>query len=50
MRLKLRQTGMDANPIVFEGMSHVQYYILADAPETRFHFTEPGKFFNRRLK
>jgi acetyl esterase/lipase len=50
MHLKLRQAGVNADLIVFEGMSHAQYHILPDAPETRFHFTELGKFFDRHLK
>jgi acetyl esterase/lipase len=50
MHIKLRKAGVDADLIVFEGMSHGQYMIMPDAPETRFHFTELGKFFDRYLK
>jgi acetyl esterase/lipase len=50
MHLKLREAGVDADLIVFEGMSHGQYLLVADAPETRFHFTELGRFFNRHLR
>ncbi len=51
MHLKLRQAGIDADMIVFEGMSHAHYLMDPNAPETRFHFTELGNFsisiFNR---
>ena len=50
MHLKLREAGVTADLIVFEGMSHAQYYMLPEAPETRFHFTELAKFFNQHLK
>lgn len=50
MHLKLREAGVNADLIVFEGVSHAQYHMLADAPETKFHFTELGKFFARHLK
>ncbi len=50
MHLKLRQAGVTADLIVFEGMSHAQYHMLPNAPETRFHFTELAKFFSRHLK
>ncbi len=50
MHLKLREAGVAADLIVFEGMSHAQYHMLPHAPETRFHFTELAKFFSRQLK
>lgn len=50
MHLKLRQAGIDADLIVFEGMSHAHYLMDPNAPETRFHFTELGKFFNQHLQ
>lgn len=50
MHLKLREAGVDADLIVFEGMSHAHYHMLPDAPETTFHFTELAKFFGRCLK
>lgn len=50
MHLKLREAGVPADLIVFEGMSHAQYHMLGDAPETQFHFQELGRFFNRWLK
>lgn len=50
MHLKLRQAGIDADLIVFEGMSHAHYLMNPNAPETRFHFTELGKFFNQHLQ
>lgn len=50
MHIKLRQAGVDADLIVFEGMSHAQYMMLPDAPETILHFKELGKFFKKYLK
>ena len=50
MHLKLRHAGVDADLIVFEGMSHAHYHMNPDVPETYFHFSELGKFFNRNLK
>lgn len=50
MHLKLREAGVVADLIVFEGMSHAQYHMAADAPETAFHFTELGRFFDRYLQ
>ena len=50
MHLKLREAGVTADLIVFEGMSHAQYHMAVDAPETAFHFTELGRFFDRHLK
>ena len=50
MHLKLRQAGIDADLIVFEGMSHAHYLMDPNAPETRFHFSELGKFFNQHLQ
>ena len=49
MHITLRQAGVDADLIVFEGMSHAQYMMLPDAPETAFHFKELGKFFQKHL-
>ncbi len=50
MHLKLRQAGVDADLMVFEGMSHAHYHMNPDAQETHFHFSELGKFFDRNLK
>lgn len=50
MHLKLRQAGVAADLIVFEGMSHAQYLMDPNMPETRFHFQELGRFFSRNLK
>lgn len=50
MHLKLRQAGVDADLIVFEGMSHAQYHMNPDVPETIFHFSEVGKFFSQHLR
>lgn len=48
--LKLRQAGVDADLIVFEGMSHAQYHMNPDAPETRLHFDQLKKFFIHHLQ
>ena len=50
MHLKLRQSGVRADLIVFEGMSHAQYHIAPNAPETTFHFNEVGRFFDTNLQ
>lgn len=50
MHLRLRETGVPADLIIFEGLSHAQYHMAADAPETRFHFEETGRFFGKHLK
>lgn len=50
MHQKLRQANVYADLIVFEGMSHAQYHMAANAPETAFHFNELERFFNRHLQ
>ena len=50
MHLKLREAGVPADLIVFEGLSHAQYHMDANAPETRTHFQELARFFDRHLK
>lgn len=50
MHLNLREAGVPADLIVFEGMSHAQYHMLPDAPEPRFHFGELERFFGRHLR
>ena len=49
MHLKLREAGVPADLIVFEGLSHAQYHMNEDMPETRFHFSELGRFFKKHL-
>lgn len=49
MHLKLREAGVNADLIVFEGMAHTQYEILEDAPETKFHFDQLSHFFMKHL-
>lgn len=41
---KLRRAGVDAELQVFEGLSHAQYTVNADAPETREAFEEIARF------
>ena len=50
MHLKLREAGVPADLIVFEGLSHAQYHMNEDMPEARFHFQELGRFFRTHLK
>ena len=50
MHLKLREAGVAADLMVFEGMSHAQYHLQPHAPETRFHFSELAHFFSLHLK
>ena len=47
---KLRRAGVDADLQVFEGLSHAQYTINADAPETREAFEEIARFFDRHME
>lgn len=50
MHLRLRQAGTDADLIVFEGLSHAQYMMALDAPETKLHFDLLADFFRTKLK
>lgn len=50
MHLKLRQADVPADLIVFEGISHAHYHMSPNAPETKFHFTELERFFERNLQ
>jgi acetyl esterase/lipase len=47
---KLREAGVEADLLVFEGMSHAQYLFAADAPESKEHFAEVSAFFERFLE
>jgi acetyl esterase/lipase len=46
---KLLQSGVPAELLVFEGMSHAQYMFDDKIPEDRQAFTEISAFFDRRL-
>lgn len=50
MHLKLRQSGVDATLLVFEGMSHAQYLAGLDVPETQWYFKELARFFETHLR
>jgi epsilon-lactone hydrolase len=50
MHRKLRQAGVVADLLVFEGLSHAQYLFDADAPESKEHFAETAAFFDRYLE
>ena len=40
MHRKLREAGVVADLLVFEGLSHAQYLFDADAPESKEHFAD----------
>jgi epsilon-lactone hydrolase len=46
---KLRDAGIEAQLIVFEGLSHAQYLFDPAMPESKDHFTELTAFFDRHL-
>jgi epsilon-lactone hydrolase len=46
---KLRDAGVIADLIVFEGLSHYQYLFSPDAPETKEHFADLSAFFDKYL-
>ena len=46
---KLRQAGVEASLQVFEGLSHAQYTINPNAPETREAFEEIARFFDAHM-
>ena len=50
MHQKLREAGVPAELVVFEGMSHAHYLMNPDAPETRRHFAELTAFFEKHLR
>jgi len=47
---KLREAGVVADLIVFEGMSHAQYLFVPDALESKEHFAEVAAFFDKHLE
>ena len=47
---KLRQAGVEAALQVFEALSHAQYTMNPDAPETREAFEEIARFFNSHMQ
>jgi acetyl esterase/lipase len=46
---KLRQAGVEAYLQVFEGMSHFQFILDTESPESKEAFTEIASFFNGHL-
>ena len=46
---KLRQAGVDARLQVFEAMSHAEYLLLFNSPESREAFGEIARFFEAHL-
>lgn len=46
---KLREAGVIADLIVFEGLSHAQYLFDANAPECKDHFSETAAFLDKYL-
>ncbi|MDQ1238916.1 MAG: epsilon-lactone hydrolase, partial [Thermodesulfobacteriota bacterium] len=49
MHRKLRQAGVDAYLQVFEGMSHAEYILVFDSPESQEAFQEIARFFLKHL-
>jgi epsilon-lactone hydrolase len=47
---KLRRAGVDTALPVFEGLSHAQYTVSADPPETREAFEEIARFFDKHME
>ncbi|MGA9324096.1 MAG: alpha/beta hydrolase [Xanthobacteraceae bacterium] len=47
---KLREAGVVADLLVFEGLSHAQYLFDANAPESKEHFVETAAFFDEHLQ
>jgi acetyl esterase/lipase len=47
---KLREAGVIADLIVFEGLSHAQYLFDANAPESKEHFAETAAFLDKYLE
>src|SRR5262245_55659582 len=46
---KLRDAGVEAELLVFEGLSHAQFLFDPTMPESKAHFAEVSAFFNRHL-
>lgn len=46
---KMRAAGVEAELVVFEGQSHAQYAADPFAPETKEHFEELARFFDKHL-
>ena len=46
---KMRAAGVEAELVVFEGQSHAQYAADPFAPETKEHFEEVARFFDKHL-
>jgi epsilon-lactone hydrolase len=46
---KLRKAGVEAELQVFEGISHAQYQLAADTPESKEAFEEIARFFDAHL-
>jgi len=49
MHWRLRDADVPADLLVFEGLSHAQYLMSVDAPETRQYFDALSRFFDIRL-
>jgi epsilon-lactone hydrolase len=46
---KLRDAGVEAELLVFEGLSHAQFLFDPAMPESKAHFAEVSAFFDRHL-
>ena len=47
---KLREAGVVADLLMFEGLSHAQYLFDANAPESKEHFVETAAFSDEHLQ
>lgn len=50
MQKRLLQNGADVDLIVYEGLSHAQYYLDTAAPETKEHYDFLGQFLEKTFK
>lgn len=50
MHWLLRDAQVTTDLLVFEGLSHAQYLMSTDAPETKRYFSELTKFFDKHLQ
>jgi acetyl esterase/lipase len=49
MHRKLRRAGVEAELHVYEGISHAEYLLLDDTPESAEHHAELQAFLQRHL-
>jgi len=47
---KMRASGVEADLNVYEGLSHVEYFVIPDAPESIDTYKELGNFLDKHLE